>query len=70
MLAWAMPPAARQRFREALAVDRATWLRGRAWALQQALVFIPYYARSLPSAVAAARKRLAAVLADTHNGVG
>ena len=64
MLAWAMPPEARAVFRSTLAIDDATWARGRGWTLEQAVKFIPYYAATIPDAVAAARRRLAAVLAS------
>jgi aminoglycoside phosphotransferase (APT) family kinase protein len=63
MIAWAMPPAARDVFRDALGLDDATWQRARGWTVQQAVQFIPYYRTSLPDAVAAARTRLDAVLA-------
>jgi aminoglycoside phosphotransferase (APT) family kinase protein len=36
---------AREAFRTALAVDDATWERGRGWALSIALVALPYYTR-------------------------
>jgi len=62
MLAWAMPPDARSTYRAALNIDEATWARGRGWALQQAAQFIPYYAETIPGGVAAARRRLAALL--------
>ena len=64
MLAWAMPSEARLAYRSALGVDDATWARGRGWTLQQAVTFIPYYARTIPDGVAAARRRLDAVLRD------
>jgi aminoglycoside phosphotransferase (APT) family kinase protein len=64
MLAWAMPPSTRALFRADLGVDDATWARGKGWTLQQAVFFIPYYAGTLPDGVAAARRRLAAVLDD------
>lgn len=64
MLAWAMPPAARAGYRAAMGVDDATWARGRAWVIEQAVHFIPYYARTIPAGVAAALRRLEAVLAD------
>jgi aminoglycoside phosphotransferase (APT) family kinase protein len=42
--AWNLLPAeARQAFREALGVDDATWLRGRARTLSQAVIALPYY---------------------------
>ena len=62
MIAWSLPLAARRRFRTALGVDDATWLRGRGWTLQQAVLFIPYYARTIPDGVEAARRRLGALL--------
>ncbi len=63
--AWSVLPAgAREAFRNAVAVDEATWLRGRGWALTIALVIIPYYAVTNPSFVAMARHMVAAVLAD------
>jgi aminoglycoside phosphotransferase (APT) family kinase protein len=64
MLVWAMPAPARVAYREALGVDDATWARGRGWALQQAALFIPYYARTIPDGVAAARRRLTTILRD------
>ena len=65
MLAWSLPPGARAAYRAALDVDDATWARGRGWTLLQAAQFIPYYAETLPDGVAAARRRLDAVLSDT-----
>ena len=64
MLAWSLPPEARRAYRAALAVDDATWARARGWAVEQAVSFIPYYADTIPDGVAAARRRLDAVLAD------
>lgn len=64
MLGWAMPSPARLEYREALGVDDATWARGRGWTVQQAVLFIPYYARTIPDGVAAARRRLDTVLQD------
>jgi aminoglycoside phosphotransferase (APT) family kinase protein len=62
MLAWAMPPDARAVYRAELGMDDATWARGRGWALQQAVHFIPYYAKTIPDAVTAAKHRLDALL--------
>ncbi|MGH9093391.1 MAG: phosphotransferase, partial [Acidimicrobiales bacterium] len=64
MAAWWLAPAERAHFREVLGLDHAAWRRGRGWALEQAIWFIPYYERTLPSAVAAARARLDAVLEE------
>lgn len=64
MIAWTLPPAARDRFRTAAGIDDDTWRRARGWVLEQTAAFIPYYEGRLPSAVAAARARLTAVLGD------
>jgi aminoglycoside phosphotransferase (APT) family kinase protein len=46
MVAWKMVPSSlRAAFREALAVDDATWRRARGWALSQALIALAYYTR-------------------------
>jgi aminoglycoside phosphotransferase (APT) family kinase protein len=62
MLAWSLPPEARAAFRAALNFDAGTWARARGWVVQQAVLFIPYYAKTIPDAVAAARLRLQAAL--------
>lgn len=62
MIAWSLPPAARSRFRQRLAIDGDTWARAKGWVIEQSVAFIPYYERTLPAAVAAARQRLRAVL--------
>ncbi len=41
----------RQVFRDALAIDDATWERGRGWALSMALIALPYYWDTNPSIV-------------------
>lgn len=51
-------------FRAALAVDDATWARGRGWALSWALIALPYYLETNPVIVRDARRTLAEVLAD------
>jgi aminoglycoside phosphotransferase (APT) family kinase protein len=43
-----LPAGAREVFREALAVDDATWIRGRGRTLSQALIALPYYRRTNP----------------------
>jgi aminoglycoside phosphotransferase (APT) family kinase protein len=44
MPAWnLLPSGPRDTFRRSLAVDDATWERGRGWALCQAIVALPYY---------------------------
>ena len=65
MIAWNLFTAeTRGAFRAALAVDDATWARGRGWALSQALIFIPYYLDTNPAGVAVARRTINEVLAD------
>jgi|KBSMisStandDraft_5_1062788.scaffolds.fasta_scaffold430885_2 aminoglycoside phosphotransferase (APT) family kinase protein len=54
----------RDRFREALEVDDATWLRARGWALSQALIALDYYTlETYPVMVHEAERWLEAVLA-------
>ena len=56
-------------FRATLAVDDATWARGRGWALSQALIFIPYYLNTNSVGVGYARRAIKEVLAD-HSANG
>ena len=61
--AWNLLPAgAREVFREALAVDDATWIRGRGRTLSQALIALPYYRRTNPAMAHNARYVIRAVL--------
>ncbi|MHB1583578.1 MAG: aminoglycoside phosphotransferase family protein [Acidimicrobiales bacterium] len=62
MLAWSLPPGAREAFREALGFDDATWARARGWVIEQTTSYIPYYEPTLPRSVAQARARLASAL--------
>lgn len=65
MIAWGLfKGESRNIFREALAVDDATWVRGRGHALSQAVIFIPYYLETNPVGVANARRMISEVLAD------
>jgi len=65
IIAWNLFTAeTRDVFRATLAVDDATWARGRGWALSQALIFIPYYLDTNPMGVAIARRTINEVLAD------
>lgn len=59
-----LPPAARQVFRTALAVDDATWRRGRGRTLCQAVVALPYYCTTNPSMAANARHVIRAILTE------
>jgi aminoglycoside phosphotransferase (APT) family kinase protein len=65
MAAWmCLTRETRPLFRDALAVDDASWLRGRGWALSSALLAIPYYRETNPPFTRIARTALAEVLAD------
>ncbi len=65
LVAWEMFDAAgRESFRSALAVDDATWARGRGWALSTAIIALPYYAGTNQFMADQARRKIAAVLAD------
>jgi len=67
MCAWALfSGQSRQMFRDALAVDDATWARARGQALSQAVIFIPYYLHTNPVGVTRAQQMLREVLADTR----
>ncbi|GHI35999.1 phosphotransferase [Streptomyces violascens] len=61
--AWNLLPAdARQVFREAVDVDDATWNRGRARTLSQALIALPYYRTTNPAMAHNARHVIRAVM--------
>ncbi|GAB2620464.1 aminoglycoside phosphotransferase family protein [Streptomyces capparidis] len=61
--AWNLLPAeAREVFRKALGVDDATWRRGRARTLSQALIALPYYRSTNPAMARNARHVIRAVL--------
>jgi aminoglycoside phosphotransferase (APT) family kinase protein len=63
--AWgALPAQARETFRQRLAVDDATWARGRGWALSIGLIALPYYEETNPTFAATARLLIREVLAD------
>ncbi len=64
MVAWEFFAPVRTEFRSILAVDDATWARGRGWALTTALVALPYYKETNPVLVASAQQRISEVLAD------
>ncbi|EMD22026.1 phosphotransferase [Amycolatopsis azurea] len=56
---------ARKVFREALNVDDATWSRGRARTLSQALIALPYYRNTNPAMSGNARYVIRTVLRET-----
>jgi aminoglycoside phosphotransferase (APT) family kinase protein len=67
MVAWnVLPVQARQSFQDAVGLDEATWLRGRGWALAQAVVALPYYRETNPGMTQAARHALSQVLTDVQ----
>lgn len=59
-----LPPPARAVFRRALDVDDATWTRGRARTLSQALIALPYYRTRNEAMAGNARHVVRAVLDD------
>lgn len=63
--AWNLLPAdARKVFREALGVDDATWIRGRARTLSQALIALPHYRTTNRAMADNARHVIRAVLEE------
>ncbi|MCC9075102.1 aminoglycoside phosphotransferase family protein [Litorilinea aerophila] len=55
---------ARAVFRASLAVDEATWARGRGWALSVGVIAYPYYRESNPVLAGIARHAIQEVLAE------
>jgi len=65
MVAWTyLSAGTREAFRAALAVDDATWARGRGWALSVGLIALPYYQRTNPVLAGIARRAIDEALAD------
>ncbi|MBI2792515.1 MAG: aminoglycoside phosphotransferase family protein [Gammaproteobacteria bacterium] len=56
--------SSRNVFREKLAVDDATWMRGRGWALSIGLIILPYYQHTNPGLVTIGKHLISEVLAD------
>jgi aminoglycoside phosphotransferase (APT) family kinase protein len=56
--------ASRARYRAEVNADDASWLRGRGWALFQAVMALPYYWYTNPGMIRQASHALAEVLAD------
>lgn len=64
-VAWSLfDPDTRERFRVAMAVDDATWTRGRAWGLAMGVLNLSYYRARSPVLARNGRRAIAAVLAD------
>jgi len=57
----------RRIFRAALAVDDATWARGRGWALSIGLIALPYYQHTNLALASIARRAIAEALADQRH---
>ncbi|WP_446217601.1 aminoglycoside phosphotransferase family protein [Micromonospora sp. IBHARD004] len=55
--------SSRRRFRTELDVDEASWLRGRGWALLQAVIAMPYYWETNPGIIRQVSHALSQVLA-------
>jgi aminoglycoside phosphotransferase (APT) family kinase protein len=69
-VAWSLfSDESRNAFRAALAVDDATWARGRGWALSLGLMALPYYQSTNPVLAGIARRAINEVLADHKHGV-
>ena len=65
LVAWALfTPEMRTAFRAALAVDEASWARGRGWTLSFGLIALPYYEQTNPVLADIARYAIEQVLAD------
>ncbi|MET8834416.1 aminoglycoside phosphotransferase family protein [Micromonospora sp. NPDC004540] len=58
--------SSRARFRAELEVDDASWLRGRGWALLQAVIALPYYWDTNPGIVRQTSHALREVLAEAR----
>lgn len=64
-IAWTLLDAdSRQAFRQALAVDAATWARGRGWVLWKALIVLARQGEAKTAEVEFQKRALAAVIAD------
>jgi aminoglycoside phosphotransferase (APT) family kinase protein len=64
-VAWSLfEPGARARFKAAMAVDTATWTRGRAWGLAIGVLNLSYYRDRSPRLADQGRAAIASVLVD------
>jgi aminoglycoside phosphotransferase (APT) family kinase protein len=59
---------ARKTFKDAMAVDDATWTRGRAWGLAMGVLNVSYYRARSPAIAAPGWRAIDAVLADIAAG--
>jgi aminoglycoside phosphotransferase (APT) family kinase protein len=60
----------RETFRSTLAVDEATWRRGRGWALSVSLIALPYYQTTNPVLAGISRYAIDEVLSDHQRSPG
>ncbi len=68
IIAWNLLPAPmRDVFRDGLGVDKATWERGRGWALSVALIQLPYYKETNPILANHAKKVIEELVQEHHN---
>jgi aminoglycoside phosphotransferase (APT) family kinase protein len=69
--AWSVfGPAGRDAYRRALDVDDDTWARARGYALHQAALIVPYYAKTNPPFTAQAQRTITQVLAEVDSERG
>ncbi len=54
----------REKFRQTLDIDEATWIRGQGWALSIGLIILPYYFETNPSLVRIGEKLIQEVLLE------
>ena len=65
LVAWSFPSAeTRNIFRSILAVDHATWTRGRGWALSFGLIAFAYYQKTNPVLAHIAKRSIEEALTD------
>jgi aminoglycoside phosphotransferase (APT) family kinase protein len=70
MIAWGLFwGESRNVFRSALAVDDATWMRGRGWALSVGLIALPYYQNTNPVLAGIAHRMINEAIADHRMSV-
>jgi aminoglycoside phosphotransferase (APT) family kinase protein len=65
MTAWLfLDERGRKAFRRELAFDDATWVRARGWALELAVIALPYYRETNPFLVGVARHTIDQLLGE------
>lgn len=67
IVAWSLlPSSARETFRQHLAVNDATWLRGCGWALSIGLIIMPYYKKRDRALYTVGHRMVQAILHDFY----